>query len=68
MLRGDGVKVFCMSPGFLASGLGGWGKERLRSMGAGDVSLGGEFLREVVEGGRDGDVGVVIRKGARQPW
>lgn len=69
LLRDDGVKVFCLSPGFLASGLGGAGAEKLKQMGAEDVSLGGQFIRDVVEGGRDEQVGVVIRRGALvQPW
>jgi len=32
-LKPDGVKVFCISPGFLATGLGGMGVDKLRALG-----------------------------------
>lgn len=69
MLKGDGVKVWAISPGFLATGLAGIGEEKLRKMGALEPRVGGEFVRDVVEGKRDGDVGKVVRnEGALQPW
>ncbi|KAL2062311.1 hypothetical protein VTL71DRAFT_6577 [Oculimacula yallundae] len=67
MLKNDGVKIWAISPGFLATDLGG-GKEMYKKMGAADPSVGGEFVRNVVEGGRDGDVGFVIRKDDVQPF
>ena len=72
-LRNDGVKVFCISPGFLATGLGGVGREALLKMGAEEPYLGGEFMRDVVEGKRDQDAGKVISRdtglyGRVQPW
>ena len=68
ILLEDGVKVWCISPGFLATGLAGIGKERLLKMGALEPHVGGEFIRDVVQGARDGDVGKVIRKDGIQPW
>lgn len=68
ILREDGVKVWAISPGFLATGLGGVGKEALLKMGAKDPSVGGHFIREVVEGKRDEDMGKVIRNEMIQPW
>jgi len=68
MLKADGVKVFCISPGFLATGLGGIGKEKLKNMGAGDPSLGGIFIKDVVEGTRDEDSGKVVNSAGLQPW
>ncbi|KAF2475617.1 NAD(P)-binding protein [Lindgomyces ingoldianus] len=72
LLKEDGVKVWCISPGFLATGLGGVGKEVLKKFGAGDASIGGEFIRKVVEGERDADVGKVVnylnREHGVQPW
>jgi NAD(P)-dependent dehydrogenase (short-subunit alcohol dehydrogenase family) len=68
MLEPDGVKVFAISPGFLATGLGGLGKEFLKKVGAGDASVGGGFIKDVVEGKRDADVGKVINKDGVQPW
>lgn len=56
-----------VSPGFLATGWGG-DTEKLRAAGAIDPSIGGAFIREVVEGGRDEHVGLVIRKADVQPW
>lgn len=68
ILKADGVKVFDISPGFLATGLGGVGADMLKKMGAGEPSVGGEFIRDVVEGKRDGDTGKVINKDGIQPW
>lgn len=48
-----------MSPGFLATNLGGR-PELLKSMGAGDPSQGGRALVECVEGKRDGEAGRVV--------
>ncbi|KAF2714283.1 NAD(P)-binding protein [Pleomassaria siparia CBS 279.74] len=67
LLNEDGVKVFAISPGFLATGLGGAGKERLKSFGAGDASMGGVFIRDVVLGKRDADAGLVINRAGTQP-
>ncbi|KAF4594912.1 NAD(P)-binding domain protein [Ophiocordyceps camponoti-floridani] len=68
ILSEDGVKVWGISPGYLATGLGG-SLELNKQRGAGDASLGGEFVREVLEGRRDGDVGKAIqREGRVQPW
>jgi NAD(P)-dependent dehydrogenase (short-subunit alcohol dehydrogenase family) len=68
ILKEDGVKVWCISPGMLATGLGGWGAENLAKMGAGAPSLGGEFIRDVVDGARDSDVGKAIRRDMVQQW
>lgn len=68
ILREDGIKVWAISPGFLATGLGGVGKDQLVKMGAKDPSLGGQFIRDVVQGKRDQDVGKVIRAEMIQPW
>ncbi|KAJ5730194.1 uncharacterized protein N7483_004702 [Penicillium malachiteum] len=67
ILKHDGVKTFCVSPGFLATGLGG-NQERNREMGAIDPAIGAEFIREVVEGFRDKDEGMVVRRDGIQPW
>ena len=67
MLQEDGVKVWCISPGFLATGLGG-DTNASKSLGAGDPALAGQFIKSVIEGGRDNDVGLVINKDGVQPW
>ncbi|KAI1077799.1 NAD(P)-binding protein [Whalleya microplaca] len=67
-LRNDGVKVWCVSPGFLATGLFGAGPEELKKMGAGDPAKGGDFVKDVVQGKRDQDIGKVIRTDRIQPW
>jgi NAD(P)-dependent dehydrogenase (short-subunit alcohol dehydrogenase family) len=67
VLKEDGVKVWCISPGFLATGLGA-GQEANKNMGAGDPAIGGNFIKDVVEGKRDRDSGKVIRPGSIQPW
>ncbi|KAI0111182.1 hypothetical protein GGR51DRAFT_557588 [Nemania sp. FL0031] len=68
MLLNDGVKVWAVSPGFLATGLAGTGEEKLKQMGALDPAIGGHFLKDVVEGKRDHDAGKVIRRDMIQPW
>lgn len=66
-LKEDGVKVCCISPGFLATGLGG-NQEKLKSLGARDPALGGALVKDVVEGKRDNDAGKVILSDGVQPW
>lgn len=68
ILKNDSVKVWAISPGFLATGLGGVGKEQLLKMGAQDPSVGGQFIRDVVQGKRDHDIGKIIRKDMIQSW
>ena len=68
VLKEDKVKVFCISPGFLATGLNNVGVEQLKKMGARDPSEGGNFIKDVVEGKRDDDAGKAIRAGMIQPW
>ncbi|KAG2421747.1 hypothetical protein HFD88_005723 [Aspergillus terreus] len=65
ILREDRVKVFAVSPGFLATGLAGgvFGK-----MGAAHPSVGGKLVRDVVEGKRDVDEGKVVKTDGVQPW
>lgn len=61
-MKEDGVKVWGIGPGMLATNLGGFGKENAAKMGAGHASAGGELYLKVVEGERDADVGKVINK------
>ncbi|OAP57073.1 hypothetical protein AYL99_09186 [Fonsecaea erecta] len=68
VLKEDNVKVWCVSPGLLATGLGFGNPERLKQMGALDPSVGAGVVRDVVEGKRDEDVGCVVRKDGIQPW
>ena len=68
-LKNDGVKVWAVSPGFLATGLAGIGQDKLRQMGALEPHVGGEFIRDVVQGKRDEDVGQIVRNnGMIQAW
>ena len=67
ILKEDGVKVWCISPGFLATSLGG-SQEVLKKMGAGDPTEAGHFVQSVLEGHRDRDVGKVIFRDGVQPW
>ncbi|KAK4498537.1 hypothetical protein PRZ48_011195 [Zasmidium cellare] len=68
MLRGNGVRVWGVSPGFLATGLGGVGRERYERLGALPPSAGAEFVVKVANGERDADVGKVIRADMVQAW
>ena len=59
LLHNDGVKVLAVSPGWLATNLGGR-KEKLKQLGAGDPAIGGALLAGIIAGERDGDVGKVV--------
>lgn len=67
-LTEDGVKTWCVSPGFLATGLGN-NPELLKARGAGDPSIGGNFIKDVIEGLKDADAGKVVHSsGQVQPF
>jgi len=66
-LKADGVKVWSVGPGFLATNLGN-ARKMAEEMGAGPARLGGEMYMSVLEGERDGDVGKVIDKNGEVPW
>lgn len=70
VLKEDGVIIHNISPGLLATGLGGMTttRELAKKMGAADPSVGGEFVRDVVEGNWDDHRGVVITRNGVQPW
>ena len=67
LLKEDGVKVWAVSPGLLATGLGG-DRDALKKMGAHDPEVGADLIRQVIEGGRDEDVGLVVNKDGVQAW
>ena len=60
-MKEDGVKVWGVGPGFLATNLGGI-KETIAAMGGGHPRIGGQMIRRVVEGERDADVGKIVGK------
>ncbi|KAL2818645.1 hypothetical protein BJX63DRAFT_58940 [Aspergillus granulosus] len=67
LLKNDGVKVWAVSPGLLATSLV-TNPEVMKRMGAEDASVAGPFFRGILEGERDGDVGLVVMRGGVQPW
>ncbi|KAL5048678.1 hypothetical protein BDW71DRAFT_177265 [Aspergillus fruticulosus] len=67
-LKNDGVKVFAISPGFLATGLGGLGAEALKRFGAAEPEVAGPLFRDVLEGRRDGDAGKIVNRDGVQGW
>ncbi|ORY26956.1 hypothetical protein BCR39DRAFT_469823 [Naematelia encephala] len=68
LLKNDGVKVFLIDPGRLATGLGGEDPASARKSGAGEPIDGGRLVKSVIEGDRDEDEGVLITKGGVIPW
>lgn len=66
-LKEDGVKVWGVGPGFLATDLGNV-REKAKEMGGGHPSIGGRLLKSVVEGERDVDVGRLINKDGISPF
>ncbi|QDS72341.1 hypothetical protein FKW77_007929 [Venturia effusa] len=67
-LKNDGVKTWAISPGLLATGLGGNGEEFMKKMGAGDPADGAALIREVVEGKYDEDTGKIVGRAGIQSW
>lgn len=66
-LRNDGVKVWAVAPGFLATGLLG-SPEVARRMGAIEPDKGAEVVVGVVEGKSDADVGKHVGPEGIIPW
>ena len=67
-LKEDGVKVFAVQPGLMATNLGN-ATDAIKEMGGSHPSEGAKLIREVVEGVRDADVGkLVSRNGGTMPW
>lgn len=60
-LKADGVKVWALGPGFLETDLGN-SRHLAQEFGAKPASIGGQFIRTVVEGERDADVGKIVVK------
>ena len=60
-MKADGVKVWAVGPGFLATNLGD-SKEMIAARGGGHPSIGGRIIRDVVQGERDADVGKIVGK------
>jgi NAD(P)-dependent dehydrogenase (short-subunit alcohol dehydrogenase family) len=67
-LKADGVKVWGVGPGMLATNLGGLGKEFAIKMGCKPASLGGTLIRTIVEGERDMDVGKIANRDGISQW
>ncbi|KAL0940012.1 (+)-neomenthol dehydrogenase [Colletotrichum truncatum] len=63
----DGVKTWCISPGYLATGLGG-SLETNKKQGALDPAIGAGLIRKVLEGARDEDTGKVVSNQGIQAW
>ena len=62
ILRADNVKVWCVNPGFVATGLGG-DTEVLKKIGARDPEMSGKLIVSVIEGKFDEQVGYPIAAG-----
>lgn len=66
-LKADGVKVWCVGPGMLATNLGNV-PEKAKEMGAKHPSIGGRLIKRVVEGERDDSVGKIVCAAGITPW
>ncbi|KIW66313.1 hypothetical protein PV04_05650 [Phialophora macrospora] len=60
-LKADGVKVWSLGPGMLETDLGN-ARHLAKKMGSKPAYIGGQFIRTVVEGERDADVGKIVVK------
>ncbi|WWC89031.1 uncharacterized protein L201_003949 [Kwoniella dendrophila CBS 6074] len=61
ILKNDNIKVWTVNPGFVVTGLGG-NPETLKNLGAGNPDQSGSFVKDVVEGKRDKDVGKTVQQ------
>lgn len=68
VLKNDGVLIHCIDPGLLATSFGGTTPDEQRKYGAEEPIVGGRFIRDVIEGKRDQDVGKLINKDGIVPW
>lgn len=68
ILRKDGVRVACVSPGLLATNLGGTSPEAKLKNGAILPSIGAGVVVDVVEGKREGELNNVVKLGGIQPF
>ena len=66
-LRNDGVKVHMVSPGLLATNLGGDPKT-LKDMGGVDPAVGARLVKQVIDGEFDSACGKVIHQKGIWPW
>ncbi|KAL8792401.1 MAG: hypothetical protein Q9195_005015 [Heterodermia aff. obscurata] len=66
-LKEDGVKVWAVGPGFLATNLGDI-KEMIAARGGGHPNIGGRMIKDVVEGQRDEQVGKIVGKDDDGNW
>lgn len=66
-LKADGVKIWTVQPGYVATSLIGH-TDDMKVKGAGDPATSGVFLRDVVEGKRDADVGKFIEPDGVLPY
>jgi NAD(P)-dependent dehydrogenase (short-subunit alcohol dehydrogenase family) len=63
MLKNDNVKIHIISPGPMATRLGDLDINLVKKMGAKDPLIGGEYVRDVIEGKFDADQGRLTRMG-----
>ena len=66
-LKADGVKVCCFGPGMMATNLGG-NPEMAKDVGGLDPAIPASYLKRVVEGERDADMGKIIVRDGICPW
>lgn len=63
----EGLKVWGLCPGWVATNLGG-DAEREKARGAGKPEDGAKVIVSVIEGRRDGEVGKVVFDGGVREW
>lgn len=68
VLKPDNIKIHLVCPGLLATDLGGAGPDALRSFGAKEPITAGIFIRGVLEGRRDDDIGKLINEAGVVPF
>lgn len=69
ILRNDGVRVWIVDPGRLATALGGDDPQELREQGVLEPITGGQVIREIVDGERDDQTGIMAGQHRQvYPW
>ena len=64
----QGIRVWTVDPGLVATNFGGLNKEVLKQRGAGSSEVSAQTILSIIEGRRDADIGKLVHKDGVHPW
>lgn len=68
LLKEEGVKVHIICPGRVATTFGGWEQDQAKQQGGTDIDPPVQFLKDIVQGEKDGLEGRFIHQGGEYPF